>query len=381
MCIKDTPIISIVVPVFNAKKYISRCVESILHQTYGNIQIILINDGSTDGSGEICDTFAEKDSRITVVHQENTGTVIARQRGVEVAKGKYVGFVDADDWIESEMFEFLLSKMQETQSDLVQIQMVGQETDHLDSEIIELREDNRAEIVQHRLFRDGTLMPNLFSKLFITKKLRSAFSKVPVEQQFGEDLLCLLHYLNDCDRICMSSRELYHYQMLDGSVSRKSWTQMCVQTSNLYEAIRKTLESYGQWGICRNGAGAYYRMLLTIYLKQGIRDKNAIERYRLPEVSDLKEKQIVLYGAGRVGTDYYKQIVCNEKHQILAWIDKNPVGSAVQSPECLKELEYDCILIAVAKEEKAKEIHNDLLESGLCDDPSKIIWKEPERLW
>ena len=97
--------ITVIVPVYNAEPYLPQCIESILRQTYPNLQIILVDDGSTDGSGMICDKYAGMDGRIEVYHTENRGLVAARKLGIRCSTGKYVGFVDADDYIDPEMYE------------------------------------------------------------------------------------------------------------------------------------------------------------------------------------------------------------------------------------------------------------------------------------
>ena len=101
------PLISIIVPVYNVKNYLEKCLQSICGQTYKNLEIILIDDGSSDGSGELCDLFAQRDGRIKVIHQTNAGQSAARNRGLAVAQGELLGFVDSDDWIEPDMYEFL----------------------------------------------------------------------------------------------------------------------------------------------------------------------------------------------------------------------------------------------------------------------------------
>lgn len=102
--------LSIIVPVYNVEKYIGRCMESLLNQTYKNIEIILINDGSTDKSGEMCDKYALQDNRVTVFHQKNEGVSSARNTGIKNATGKYITFVDPDDWVELDMYENIISK-------------------------------------------------------------------------------------------------------------------------------------------------------------------------------------------------------------------------------------------------------------------------------
>lgn len=108
MCKPDQVLVSIVVPVYKVEKQISRCIESILTQTHQNLELILVNDGSPDNSGAICDAYAQKDSRITVIHKENGGVSTARNAGIEQAQGKYLFFVDSDDWIEPDHVAMLL---------------------------------------------------------------------------------------------------------------------------------------------------------------------------------------------------------------------------------------------------------------------------------
>ncbi len=112
------PLISIIVPVYQVEKYLEKCINSILSQTYKNLEIILVDDGSTDNCPAICDRFQDKDSRIKVIHQDNGGLSHARNVGLEISTGDFIGFVDSDDWIEPNMYENLLSALQETGADI-----------------------------------------------------------------------------------------------------------------------------------------------------------------------------------------------------------------------------------------------------------------------
>ncbi len=115
----DTPLISVIVPVYKVEDYLSRCVDSILAQTYRNLQVVLVDDGSPDNCGSICDSYAAADSRILVIHKENGGLSSARNVGLERAEGQYVAFVDSDDWIEPDMYETMLALAMEQQVPLV----------------------------------------------------------------------------------------------------------------------------------------------------------------------------------------------------------------------------------------------------------------------
>ena len=112
------PIISVIVPIYNSRIHLHTCIQSIIAQTFSDIEIILVNDGSTDNSGEICNQFAEQDPRIIVIHKENGGVSSARHAGLAIARGKYIGFVDNDDWLELDMYEFLHNLIIEHDADI-----------------------------------------------------------------------------------------------------------------------------------------------------------------------------------------------------------------------------------------------------------------------
>ena len=112
------PTVSIIIPVYQVEKYLDKCIASVVGQTYQNLQIILVDDGSTDRSPAICDGRKERDPRITVVHQPNGGLSRARNAGLKLATGEFIGFVDSDDWIEPDMVETLLTALQETDADI-----------------------------------------------------------------------------------------------------------------------------------------------------------------------------------------------------------------------------------------------------------------------
>ena len=114
----SSPLISVVVPIYNVEHYLERCLDSIISQTYTNLEIILVDDGSTDRSGAIADAYAAKDSRVKVIHQKNGGLSIARNTGIEACRGEYLLFIDSDDYIAPNMCECLLSHLTEADADI-----------------------------------------------------------------------------------------------------------------------------------------------------------------------------------------------------------------------------------------------------------------------
>ncbi len=116
---ENQALVSVIIPVYNVEDYLRECVDSILEQTYGNFEIILVDDGSTDSSGEICDEYVDKDERVTVIHQKNSGPSKTRNTGLENATGKYIYFLDSDDYIESNALELLVNTAESNEADLV----------------------------------------------------------------------------------------------------------------------------------------------------------------------------------------------------------------------------------------------------------------------
>ena len=106
-------LVSVIIPVYNVEKYMRRCIDSIINQTYTNLEIILVDDGASDRSGKICDEYAQMDHRIKVLHKENGGLASARNAGIQIATGEYISYVDSDDWVETEFIEVLLKGCQD----------------------------------------------------------------------------------------------------------------------------------------------------------------------------------------------------------------------------------------------------------------------------
>lgn len=120
----ESSAISVIVPVYKAEKYLERCIKSLLRQTYENMEIILVDDGSPDSCPQICDEWAAKNSRIKVIHKENGGAYSSRLAGVKQASGEYVGFIDADDWIESDTYEYLYSLIGKYSAQISSVKMI-----------------------------------------------------------------------------------------------------------------------------------------------------------------------------------------------------------------------------------------------------------------
>ena len=214
-------IISVIVPVYNVEKYLRRCLNSILSQTVTSIEVILVDDGSTDSSGSICDEYASKDNRITVIHQRNYGVSVARNTGLSIAHGEYIGFCDPDDFIAPEMYEVMLSAFtpdidlvicgynyynEEYQKDESRDYQI-KENEIIDNEELWKRLSDMPPTIRHgvvnKLFRR-----ELLSNLYFDNNLKSS-----------EDLDFLLQYISKIQTSIVVNRPLYQNLVREGSAT------------------------------------------------------------------------------------------------------------------------------------------------------------------
>lgn len=207
---KKDPLISVIVPIYNADKFLSKCIESIVRQTYENLEILLINDGSSDLSGEICDKYASKDDRIVVIHQENKGRVEARNKGLEIAKSEYICFIDADDWIESEYIRYLYDLMIKNEVDVASCKFVRDFPDgaaKIDSYYVGTVLFTAKQAIMS--VNDRRLEPTLCGKLFLKKSFEKVIFRDKVS--VGEDYAVLMQILLKSSKMEHGDRPLYHY--------------------------------------------------------------------------------------------------------------------------------------------------------------------------
>lgn len=207
------PLLSVIVPVYNVRPYIDECINSILTQSYRNVELLLINDGSTDGSGEVCDSWADKDSRVRVMHQENKGQAAARNCGLSQAKGKYLWFIDSDDYITpSSLFESLVPLMIENYS-FIQIPFIK-------SGIRYNRHNNicissKFEMYSHWI--NGKQITNyLCDKIWRRDVFHNLWFK---EGMIFEDRFIFVDLLNRCNKVLLSNVGEYFYRTWQGQTT------------------------------------------------------------------------------------------------------------------------------------------------------------------
>ena len=217
---KVKKMVSVIVPVFNAEKKVEKCIESILNQTYQDIELILIDDGSLDESAEICRKYEQKDSRVRFFYQQNCGVSAARNRGVSIAKGEYIQFVDSDDYISPYMSEKLVASIERTNADIV---ICGF------TEVFEHSDEERLPDIQGLVLLEklNQVYPEIFEKFLLNSPCNKLYRKDKIIELFsedislGEDLIFNLHNLKKMETIFFLRESLYYYIINSGSLNRK----------------------------------------------------------------------------------------------------------------------------------------------------------------
>lgn len=213
------PLISVIVPVYRVEKYLDRCIGSIVSQTYGNLEILLIDDGSPDRCPEICDSWAERDARVRVIHQENRGVSAARNAGVAAAAGEFIGFVDSDDFILPEYFETLYTILTANQADISMCKCLYVDEDGDALAFFLLQSSQPAGVYSGReILKQGPVY-NVWCILFRAETCRER--QFPENRIYGEDYSYISLLLPSCARIAVSGKRLYHYTWReDGAVGQ-----------------------------------------------------------------------------------------------------------------------------------------------------------------
>ena len=214
--------VSIIVPVYNVEKYLRTCLDSILHQTFQDFELILVDDGSTDLSGHICDEYAAKDDRIIVIHKQNEGVARARNSALDVATGDYISFVDSDDWLSEDAYEYYIENIKKYKADCIVggcqavIDRKGN-LEYLDKKIEDAKCLTSTGAMKSVL-RDGSA---IWNRLF-TKKIFGEL-RFPVGR-INDDEVTVLHAYALCNRVVFLGKITYYYRLRENSITTSSFS-------------------------------------------------------------------------------------------------------------------------------------------------------------
>lgn len=225
---KDNYKVSVIVPIYNSEKYLAKCIESLIVQKYNNLEILLIDDGSMDSSGPICDKYSKKDSRIRVIYQKNAGVASARNVGIDNATGEYVCFVDSDDWLPENSINDLMTGICESGADIcvgsmVRIFLQKKIKMETDDDLILM---NDYKTVAKEVFRKESPLVFIAAKLYKLSIIRKYGLTYDEEMKLFEDACFVFRYLRYCESIKFIDKNVYYYnQIMTISASRKFYIE------------------------------------------------------------------------------------------------------------------------------------------------------------
>lgn len=370
---KELGKISVIVPIYNADRYLERCLSSIIGQTYKNLEIICVDDGSTDNSLAICNKYSLLDNRIKVIHKNNGGVTSARKAGMKIASGEWVGFVDSDDWLELYAYERMIKKGEKKDVTLICGNFRRNYENHSIDYIskfnegkYELSEDNSYFIsnfiFNKEIFEFG-IYPSLWNKLFRKRNVEIILNELDEDIIFQEDAAIVYSYILKYKKIYMINDIIYNYNRYNSnscmhcfnnekynSIIKAHSFIMQHETNENKEYIDKQL----QW------LKLYYTLL---YLPEKMENKN--NKKILCYLGNInKSDNIVLYGAGIMGQRYYDYL-SNIGVNISLWVDKEKRQYNGKNKICsidkISCVEYDKIIVAVIKHDIVKSIVDELI--------------------
>lgn len=248
---QEKALISIIIPVYKVEKYLEKCIQSVINQTYENLQIILVDDGSPDNCGKICDEYAKKDHRIEVIHKSNGGLSDARNKGLEIAKGEYIGFVDSDDYIEADMYEVLYNLLKQYNADvsICNFYTVSQGKISIKNAENGIKEYNRIEILKEILL-DKNIQSYAWNKLY--KKELFDEIKYPIGKKY-EDIGTTFFLLEKCNKVVVTGKSEYYYINRQDSIVNNvtettitDYIELIMQRYDYIEENIKELSSYNK---------------------------------------------------------------------------------------------------------------------------------------
>ena len=374
--------ISIIVPVFNTEKYLEKCLDSISSQTYKEYEVILVDDGSSDASGEICDRCAKNDKRIKVIHKQNEGSTSARKEGIQKAEGDYIAFVDSDDWIESDFIEKLMNVMEANAADIVMTGCV-KEIDGKQEVLFniskgiydkqELIEQVFPKMLYYGGFFEFGVQPYMWNKLYKRQLLSKFYEHIDTFIYDGEDAAVVFPYLLYSQKAVITDDIKYHYRIHSQSVTGTRKPEYYENVSRLYLYLKNQLKNTEYYDVMFPQLDAYMRMMTWRGNPKGF---IASTLYSFPFRKIPMGSEIILYGAGYVGQIFRYQLHMSKYCGVVAWVDRDHQKEELKNMgvvglESLNGSKYDYIVIAISDSRVASEVMKQLQGYGV--NSKKIV--------
>lgn len=252
--------VSVIVPVYNAEQYIHRCLKSLIDQSYGNLEIILVDDGSTDESGKLCDDYAAEDIRIKVIHQENSGQGTARNTGLNAAVGDYIAFVDSDDYVAPYMYEKIINIFLEKEVDIVCFDLhIGYEEDYSFSQ-----KNAEVEVYEGIDFLRSLYEIKNFDSSVLKVYRKELFNNVrfPIGRTMGEDVGTVYKLIYKAKKIAKYKNEIYYYYQSPGSTMRGKFSLDKAEECNSFKERLMFFKNIGEISLYERALLQYEAVVL-----------------------------------------------------------------------------------------------------------------------
>ena len=377
--VNKLPLLSVIIPVYNAEQYLKQCLESVINQTYQNLEIILVDDGSTDGSLNLCNYYASQDKRIKVIIKEHGGMVQARKAGVVHAKGKYLTYVDADDWVDLNTYERIVDEISKKEADLLLYGLI-EEYEDMSNEVLnklpegyyqgeEIKEKIYPYMLCNKMFFQFGILPNLVCKVVRRELLKTTQVLVNDNVEIGEDADCTFQMILKAQTLQIIEYTPYHYRKRYDSTL---WKKMnLLQYRSLYNDLKT---AFGQNERKEILMPQLYQYMLFIMLLKSTESFISYEPFR----KFFANKKIILYGAGGFGQEIYRVVSQTGIGKIDLWVDRRyqvyqEMGMKVQGIDAIFYSDYDEIFVAVLNTEQCEKIEKFLMEKGVSDEKIKYI--------
>lgn len=270
-------LVSVIVPIYNGEKFLEECIQSIINQTYKNLEIILINDGSTDGTLKICQEYSSIDKRIILVNKENEGVSIARNIGISLAKGHFISFVDCDDCIDTRFCEILTERISQDATDCVTLinhTIDSPRVDYSTKNQIIKSKDALNEIIMLRF------PTSLWAYLYKKETLKNI--KLSTDIHFFEDFEFNLRILSNCEKVSVEIDNIYNYRHHFGSTNSQKLSNRKLSCLKIYDKINPHLQALGDAKIINDSIYFRARFLFgLICIAEKNSDKNLLDQLEI----------------------------------------------------------------------------------------------------
>jgi glycosyltransferase involved in cell wall biosynthesis len=379
----NQPLLSIIVPVYNTKKYLDVCIQSILNQKYKNIELILVNDGSKDGSEDVCKKYSLIDDRVIFINKSNNeGLIPARKTGIEVANGDYIGFVDSDDYIEKDMFISLIDKAIIYDTDIV----IGGHKEILHDTIIDIMLNtiptgyySKNDLIKYiypkmiytGVFSEFGILSYLWNKIFKKEVIYNNLLSINDSISIGEDAACTYSCMIDAKSVYITDDTKYIYrQRINSMVKSNSFNNTEIKKYiYLYNHLKNKFNNHILYDNLINQLQYFLLSLITV--------RSSTNNKLFGFCNIPKNSKLALVGAGTFGQNLYQQIINTPDYSLSGWYDSyykeyQSIGLNVLDINQIKN-NYDYIIIGFINAKNATNIKSYLIKKYNIEENKFLI--------